>query len=260
MGLAEGMPLKFIDTKKPENPGDTYVWGLRAIMEKRGVSLEDAAEISKKDLLANQGYEHLTPTELAVRYIRWEDKQKLNGTEEDRQKIIDEIVQSRDFVRRYCLKLLKQFRCKDPESLSEEFAQDTILKAIKDLDPNKIKSGSVKSWIGTIAHNLVINYFRRSKLLASDLETSVPQVRESDSHNGQTRDIEMTTENPEDALIKQIDLEKIKSKLIPRDQAIFKLLKEGYTYSEIGEKLGIPAGTVGRVIHELPKKVRKNSL
>ncbi len=76
MHIPEGTPLNFIDAKNPKNPGDVYVYGLRAIMDKRGLNVDEAAEVCKQDFLDTQGYEHLTALHNAVKYVKWEDSQK----------------------------------------------------------------------------------------------------------------------------------------------------------------------------------------
>lgn len=52
------------------NPGDLYVEGLRAIMEKRKITLDEAAEIARQDIIATHGEEHLEPLAQAVRYLK----------------------------------------------------------------------------------------------------------------------------------------------------------------------------------------------
>lgn len=48
----------------------TYVAGLQAIAQKRGVSIDEAAQIARQDILEGGGVEHLEPLAEALRYLK----------------------------------------------------------------------------------------------------------------------------------------------------------------------------------------------
>jgi len=53
----------------PEMPGDTYIFGIKAIAERRGVSLKKAAIIASRDCRDKKAGEHLKSLRDALRWL-----------------------------------------------------------------------------------------------------------------------------------------------------------------------------------------------
>jgi RNA polymerase sigma-70 factor (ECF subfamily) len=122
------------------------------------------------------------------------------------------------------------------QGLAEEMVQETFIKAFRragDYDANR---GPVRAWLFTIARSAALDIARRPSsrplLLVDDFEPLVDDF-ELSSQSDDT-DQALTT------LIVNQALDKLPS--IYRD--VMLLVRDGFTHSEIAERLGIPIGTV----------------
>lgn len=90
---------------------------------------------------------HLTDDQLAERYINGDNK------------AFDELLKrSQDKVYNYILCLVKD------ETLADDLFQDTFVKVINRLQLGQYSyNGKFLAWVNRIAHNLIMDYFRREK-------------------------------------------------------------------------------------------------
>ncbi len=132
---------------------------------------------------------------------------------------------------------------RDP-ALAEDLAQDVFVKAYTRLstyDPRHRFS----SWIFTIAHNTVIDWVRRGRLLAVPLD----DVHESERN----RLFDRTDRGPEEAAV-QSDLADAIDGALDRlrpeyRQAIVLRYHEELSHEEISRVMRIPVGTVKTFLH-----------
>lgn len=133
---------------------------------------------------------------------------------------------------------------KDRE-LAEDIFQDTFIKVIRSLDSGTYKDdGRFCPWVMRIAHNLIIDYYRRDKHL--------PTMSGDDEEKNIFRTIGITDDSAEDKyLAKQshTDLKQLIAKLPPEQCAI---VKYRYVYDmsfkEIADLTGVSINTaLGRM-------------
>ena len=133
---------------------------------------------------------------------------------------------------------------KDRE-LAEDIFQDTFIKVIRSLDSGTYKDdGRFCPWVMRIAHNLIIDFYRRDKHL--------PSVSGDDEEKNIFKTIGIYDESAEDkCLIKQShsDLKNMIAKLPPEQCAI---VKYRYVYDmsfkEIADLTGVSINTaLGRM-------------
>jgi RNA polymerase sigma factor (sigma-70 family) len=135
------------------------------------------------------------------------------------------------------------------EALAEDIFQDTFLKVIQSIRAGKYSdNGKFLSWVMRIAHNLIIDHFRRTK----QMNTISNDNYESDLFNSK----KFAENNVEDNLIKrQIhqDVRKIISHL-PEDQKEVVILRHyaGLSFKEIADITNVSINTaLGRMRYAL---------
>jgi RNA polymerase sigma factor (sigma-70 family) len=135
------------------------------------------------------------------------------------------------------------------EALAEDIFQDTFLKVIQSIRAGKYSdNGKFLSWVMRIAHNLIIDHFRRIK----QMNTISNDNYESDLFNSKR----FAEYNVEDNLIKrQIhqDVRKIISHL-PEDQKEVVILRHyaGLSFKEIADITNVSINTaLGRMRYAL---------
>ena len=135
------------------------------------------------------------------------------------------------------------------QQLAEDIFQDTFIKVINSLKRGKYKEkGIFVSWVVRIAHNLIIDYFRKSK----HLRTYSSEDGEMDVFNSK----KLADENIEDILIHdQIssDVRKLVD-LLPNEQKEVILLRHygGLSFKEIAEQTNVSINTaLGRMRYAL---------
>lgn len=124
---------------------------------------------------------------------------------------------------------------KDP-SAAEDMVQETILKAYEQFHRFRLGS-NCRAWLFTIMKNLCIDQFRREKarplLLSLDNQPSLYAEPE---------------DSLTESLLTSITAEEIREAIanLPLEYRLPVALRdiEGFTYREIGEIIGCPAGTV----------------
>ncbi|MFW5819896.1 MAG: RNA polymerase sigma factor [Bacteroidota bacterium] len=135
------------------------------------------------------------------------------------------------------------------EQLAQDIFQDTFIKVIQSLKKGKYKdNGRFLSWVIRIAHNLIIDHFRKEK----QLNTMSNDDYETDIFNSK----KMSDKNVEDNLIEgqiQSDVRKLIEKL-PDDQKEVILLRHygGLSFKEIADQTDVSINTaLGRMRYAL---------
>jgi RNA polymerase sigma factor (sigma-70 family) len=135
------------------------------------------------------------------------------------------------------------------QALAEDIFQDTFLKVIQSVKSGKYSdNGKFLSWVMRIAHNLIIDHFRRTK----QMNTISNDNYESDIFNSR----QFADENIEDIMVKkQIhhDVRKMISHL-PDDQREVVILRHyaGLSFKEIADITQVSINTaLGRMRYAL---------
>jgi RNA polymerase sigma factor (sigma-70 family) len=135
------------------------------------------------------------------------------------------------------------------QALAEDLFQDTFMKVIQSVKAGKYyDNGKFLSWVMRIAHNLIIDHFRRVK----QMNTVSNDDYESDIFNSK----KLADATVEDDMIKrqiQKDVRKIIS-LLPEDQREVVILRHyaGLSFKEIAEITDVSINTaLGRMRYAL---------
>jgi RNA polymerase sigma factor (sigma-70 family) len=135
------------------------------------------------------------------------------------------------------------------QALAEDLFQDTFMKVIQSVKAGKYyDNGKFLSWVMRIAHNLIIDHFRRVK----QMNTVSNDNYESDIFNSK----KLADATVEDNMIKrqiQKDVRKIIS-LLPEDQREVVILRHyaGLSFKEIAEITDVSINTaLGRMRYAL---------
>ena len=135
------------------------------------------------------------------------------------------------------------------QALAEDLFQDTFMKVIQSVKAGKYQdNGKFVSWVMRIAHNLIIDHFRRMK----QMNTVSNDDYESDLFNSK-RFAEATIED--DMIKRQIlkDVRKMIS-MLPDDQREVVILRHyaGLSFKEIADITGVSINTaLGRMRYAL---------
>lgn len=140
-------------------------------------------------------------------------------------------------VHRYCSRRLAD------EALAEDATSQVFLKALEGLRRGRIEN--VASWIFSIAHNEVVDRYRKQRL-----DHSI-----DDMHT-----VESAEPGPEDAVIARLEATELRSlipRLTPDQQRVIELRLAGLDTREIQDVLGKSKSWVGvtqyRALHQLRK-------
>ena len=135
------------------------------------------------------------------------------------------------------------------QEFAEDIFQETFIKVIKSLRKKKYhERGIFISWVIRIAHNLIIDHFRKAK----HLQTISNDDDEMDIFNSQ----KFSDKNIEEIIVKE-QIENDVKKLIdelPDDQKEVVLLRHygGLSFKEISEQTGVSINTaLGRMRYAL---------
>ncbi len=156
----------------------------------------------------------------------------ISGNEQAFQKLLN-LYKGRIFS--YVLRLVKNY------DDAEDITLEVFIRCFKSLK-NYDQSKPFSNWVFAIAHNLVMDFFRRNKIEYEYID-----------------EIHPVTESLEEQYRKQRDLERIESALgmlVPIDREIVILFhKEGHSYQEISEILRLPVTTIKTRLHRARKKL-----
>jgi len=147
------------------------------------------------------------------------------------------------------------------QQLAEDLFQETFIKVIQSLRSGKYRdNGKFLSWVIRIAHNLVIDHFRKEK----QLNTLSNDSYETDIFNSK----KMSDKNVEEFLIEdqiQNDVRKLIDEL-PDDQKEVILLRHygGLSFKEIADQTNVSINTaLGRMRYaliNLRKLIKKHDI
>jgi RNA polymerase sigma-70 factor (ECF subfamily) len=135
------------------------------------------------------------------------------------------------------------------QDLAQDIFQDTFIKVIKSLKYGKyVENGKFISWVLRIAHNLIIDHFRREKQNATISNDSF----ENDLFNSW----KFSDENIEDQMVMNQILFEVKELIreLPDDQqqVIFMRHYMGLSFKEIADQTGVSINTaLGRMRYAL---------
>lgn len=166
---------------------------------------------------------------------------------QQKEKIIKEILESRQNIYFFSLKLLK-----NNKQSAEDLTQDTIQKAILNID-NVKHDENIKGWVCVIARNIFINNYRKNKkkqtYYIGDSFDSGVTVSVRDSY-----DSIQEKESNSDYILAQL------KRVSPKYKECIELHMEGNKIREISQLLNIPTGTVkSRIFYgrkELKEKIK----
>lgn len=132
--------------------------------------------------------------------------------------------------------------------VTDDIFQDTFIKVIKTLKSNSYnEEGKFLPWVMRIAHNLIIDHFRRNKKMPLFRETEEFSIFSIMTDNSQTIENKMITEQVEK------DLKKIIEEL-PNDQKEVLIMRiyQDLSFKEISELTGVSINTaLGRMRYAL---------
>ena len=144
--------------------------------------------------------------------------------------------------------------------IADDVFQDTFIKIIKTLKSNSYnEEGKFLPYVMRIAHNLVIDHFRRNKKMPMSRDSDEFSIFSKMSDNSKTIEADMISEQIETDLKKVIEF-------LPNDQK--EVLKMRYyqdlSFQEIAEITGVSINTaLGRMryaIINLRKVIDKNNI
>ena len=147
------------------------------------------------------------------------------------------------------------------QELAEDVFQETFIKVIRSLKRGKyVENGKFVSWVLRIAHNLIIDHFRKEKLQGTVSNDST----EVDIFNSQ----KFSEETVEDQMVISQILNDVKEliKELPEDQqqVIYMRHYMGLSFKEIAEQTGVSINTaLGRMRYaliNLRKLIQKKNL
>ena len=167
-------------------------------------------------------------------------QQFMNG---DKESIETLIKKHKNRVYTYILLIVKK------EALAEDIFQETFIKVIKSLRKGKYQEkGIFVSWVIRIAHNLIIDHFRKAKHLRTlSNEDSEVDIFNSSKFSGDTIEDEIITNQIASDVRKLVDL-------LPNDQKQVILLRHygNLSFKEIAEQTGVSINTaLGRMRYAL---------
>jgi RNA polymerase sigma-70 factor (ECF subfamily) len=147
-----------------------------------------------------------------------------------------------ELVRRHQTRiLLLQRRLTRDPTLAEDLCQDTFLRAWQKLHTYK-GSGSFGGWLAALGYNVFLQHRRRHK--RADLETELVEDQ-------------LAAVNSDNSAL--ADLDRLLAVLDPEDQTILVLNYAcGLTNLEVGEVMGMPAGTIKARIHRAKQKIQQH--
>jgi RNA polymerase sigma factor (sigma-70 family) len=135
------------------------------------------------------------------------------------------------------------------QALAEDIFQDTFLKVIQSVKSGKYyDNGKFLSWVMRIAHNLIIDHFRRTK----QMNTTSNDDYESDIFNSK----KFSEDNIEDTLIKRQIQKDVRMLIghLPDDQKEVVILRHyaGLSFKEIADITDVSINTaLGRMRYAL---------
>jgi len=132
--------------------------------------------------------------------------------------------------------------------ISDDIFQDTFIKVIKTLKSNSYnEEGKFLPWVMRIAHNLIIDHFRKNKKMPMYRETEEFSIFSIMTDNSMTIENQMITEQVENDLKRLIEE-------LPNDQKEVLVMRiyQDLSFKEISELTGVSINTaLGRMRYAL---------
>jgi RNA polymerase sigma-70 factor (ECF subfamily) len=139
------------------------------------------------------------------------------------------------------------YRFTNSASDAEDLTQDVFLKVYRNLDSFDTQKGSFQTWLTTLARNLLVDHFRRTRLdRASDsLDASIGSDPDGPTMADRLADPSPSQEHHVAGLELKATIQEALKQLSPelREAVILRDL-EDMDYKEIAQVLRIPEGTV----------------
>lgn len=153
------------------------------------------------------------------------------------------------FVRRYQARVFGlAFTILGDRATAEEVAQETFLKAWKHADAYDARRGQVSTWLLTITRNTAVDAARLKRSTPLEPEELLALCERDKG------------EDPDDPFLAFAELERVRHALraLPYDQkvALVQATFYGRTAREIGEREGVPIGTIKTRIRTALIKLR----
>ncbi len=167
-------------------------------------------------------------------------QQFLSGDKEGIEKLIN---RHKNKVYTYIVLVVKN------QQLAEDIFQDTFIKVIRSLIDGKYKdNGRFVSWVIRIAHNLIIDHFRKEK----QINTLSNDDYEADIFNSK----KLSDQNIEDVMIKEQITNDVRQLIdeLPEEQKQVILLRHygGMSFKEIADQTDVSINTaLGRMRYAL---------
>ena len=144
--------------------------------------------------------------------------------------------------------------------ISDDIFQDTFIKVIKTLKSNSYnEEGKFLPWVMRIAHNLVVDHFRKAKKMPLQRETDEYSVFNFMTDNGLNIEGQMISDQVASDLTKLLDE-------LPEDQKEVLVMRmyQDLSFKEIAELTGVSINTaLGRMRYallNLRKIIEKNQI
>ncbi|RXR32541.1 sigma-70 family RNA polymerase sigma factor [Flavobacterium piscinae] len=144
--------------------------------------------------------------------------------------------------------------------ITDDVFQDTFIKVIKTLKSNSYnEEGKFLPWVMRIAHNLVVDHFRRTKKMPMQRETEEYSIFSYMSDNSMNVEGQMITEQVENDLHRLLDE-------LPADQKEVLVMRmyQDMSFKEIADSTGVSINTaLGRMryaLMNLRKVIEKNQI
>jgi RNA polymerase sigma-70 factor, ECF subfamily len=138
----------------------------------------------------------------------------------------------------HCLRLTGHDRAR-----AEDVAQETMLRAWRNLSRLDDSQGSVRAWLFTVARNIVIDEWRSRRTRAELLLADVPDVAEAGDRTEQ--------------LVQSWVVADALARLSPDHRAVIgECYYRGASVAEASRRLGVPEGTVKSRAHYALRALR----
>lgn len=144
--------------------------------------------------------------------------------------------------------------------ISDDIFQDTFIKVIKTLKSNSYnEEGKFLPWVMRIAHNLIVDHFRRNKKMPMQRETDEYSVFSFMADTGLNVESQLITDQVENDLQRIIDE-------LPADQREVLVMRmyQDLSFKEIADITGVSINTaLGRMryaLMNLRKVIEKNKI
>lgn len=144
--------------------------------------------------------------------------------------------------------------------LCDDIFQDTFIKVIRTLKTKSYnEEGKFLPWVIRIAHNLIVDHYRKNKKMPLTRETETYSIFEFIKDGSLTIEGKMITEQVEDDLKRLIEE-------LPNDQKEVLVMRmyEDLSFKEISEQTGVSINTaLGRMryaLMNLRKLIEKNQI